>query len=106
MTVLIVTHSRDHQGISLVIQAIATQGGKAFRFDTDRFPTQIHLEVYFGLGTERFVLIDDGNQLDLQNVSAVWYRRIRMGARIPTTMDAQLRQASVQESQASACIFN
>ncbi|MGL4623119.1 MvdD family ATP-grasp ribosomal peptide maturase [Chroococcidiopsis sp.] len=101
MTVLIVTHSRDHEGISLVMEAIAAQGGKAFRFDTDRFPTQAHLEVYFGLGTERFVLIDGANQLNLQNVSAVWYRRIRMGARIPTTMDAQLRQASVQESQAT-----
>lgn len=99
MTVLIVTQSQDREVISSVIEAIATQGGEAFRFDTDRFPTQTQLEVYFGEGTERFVLTDGANQLNLQDVSAVWYRRIRMGAGIPTTMDAQLRQASVQESQ-------
>ena len=101
MTVLIVTQSQDREVISSVIEAIATQGGKAFRFDTDRFPTQTQLQVYFGLGTERFVLTDGANQLNLQDVSAVWYRRIRMGAGIPTTMDAQLRQASVRESQAT-----
>lgn len=101
MTVLIVTHSRDHEGISSVIQAIAAQSGKSFRFDTDRFPTQTQLEIYFGWGTEQFVLTDGAQQLNLQDVSAVWYRRIRMGANIPTTMDAQLRQVSVQESQVS-----
>jgi MvdD family ATP-grasp ribosomal peptide maturase len=99
MTVLIVTHSQDCEGISSVIEAIAAQGGEAFCFDTDRFPTETQLEIYFGLGTERFILTDGAKQLNLQDISAVWYRRVRMGAGIPTTMDAQLRQASVQESE-------
>ena len=47
MIVLIITHSQDNESIPLVIQAIEAQGGKAFRFDTDRFPTEITLDVYY-----------------------------------------------------------
>ncbi|EGJ32444.1 MAG: MvdD family ATP-grasp ribosomal peptide maturase [Moorea sp. SIO3B2] len=104
MTVLIITHSQDNQSIPLVVKAIEEKGGKAFRFDTDRFPTEVQLDVYYGKNrdgknTERLILKSEEEKLDLQEVSAVWYRRIAMGARIPSTMDPQMRQASVQESR-------
>jgi len=53
MTVLIITHSEDNESIQMVMEAIASRGGKAFRFDTDLFPTEIKLDVYYGKGTER-----------------------------------------------------
>ncbi|MBW4476211.1 MAG: MvdD family ATP-grasp ribosomal peptide maturase [Tolypothrix brevis GSE-NOS-MK-07-07A] len=99
MTVLIITHSHDNESIPLVMQAIAAQGGKAFRFDTDRFPTQLQLNIYYGKQKEQLIIIDEDRKLDLSEVSAVWYRRIAIAQRIPTTMDSQLRQASVQESR-------
>ncbi|MGF1988609.1 MAG: MvdD family ATP-grasp ribosomal peptide maturase [Nostoc sp. ZfuVER08] len=98
MTILIITHSQDNESIPLVMQAIADQGGKAFRFDTDRFPTEIQLDVYYGK-TERVTLSVDDQTLDLNEVSAVWYRRIAIGSRIPDSMDRQLRQASLKESR-------
>ncbi|MEH2410032.1 MvdD family ATP-grasp ribosomal peptide maturase [Nostoc sp.] len=98
MTVLIITHSEDNESIPLVIQAIEAEGGKAFRFDTDRFPTEVQLDVYYG-ATEQVILSADDQKLDLSEVSAVWYRRIAIGSRIPTTMDKQMRQASIQESR-------
>ncbi|NJM67726.1 MAG: MvdD family ATP-grasp ribosomal peptide maturase [Acaryochloris sp. RU_4_1] len=98
MTVLIITYSQDNESIPLVLQAIAAQGGQAFRLDTDRFPTEVKLDIHYDRGTERLMLVSDQGTLDLQDVSAVWYRRIRMGNRIPTTMNPQLRQASVQEA--------
>ncbi|MBH8556149.1 MvdD family ATP-grasp ribosomal peptide maturase [Nostocaceae cyanobacterium CENA357] len=98
MTVLIITHSQDNESIPLVIQAIEAQGGKAFRFDTDRFPTEIQLDVYYG-ETERVTLNVDDQTLDLNKVSAVWYRRIAIGSKIPDSMDKQLRQASLKESR-------
>ncbi|MEH2245634.1 MvdD family ATP-grasp ribosomal peptide maturase [Nostoc sp.] len=98
MTVLIITHSEDNESIPLVIQAIEAQGSKAFRFDTDRFPTEVQLDVYYG-ATEQVILEADDQKLDLSEVSAVWYRRIAIGSRIPTTMDKQMRQASIQESR-------
>jgi len=101
MTVLIITHSQDNESIPLVIKAIEERGGKAFRFDTDRFPTEVRLDVYYGKETQQLVLAHESQKLDLNEVSAVWYRRIRIGGRIPQTMDPQLRQASVQESRAT-----
>jgi MvdD family ATP-grasp ribosomal peptide maturase len=101
MTVLIITHSQDNESIPLVIKAIQDQGGKAFRFDTDRFPTEVKLDIQYGKGTERLILTSEQEKLDLREVSAVWYRRIWIGGRIPTTMDAQLREASIKESRAT-----
>ncbi len=99
MTILIITHSQDNESIPLVLNAIKEQGGKAFRFDTDLFPTQVQLDVFYGKGTQRLILASEQGELDLSEVLAVWYRRIAIGSRIPTTMDPQLRHASVQESQ-------
>ncbi len=101
MTVLIITHSQDNESIPLVIKALEEQGGKAFRFDTDRFPTEVKLDVYYSKGTERLILASEQEKLDLCEVSAVWYRRIWIGGRIPTTMDDQLREASIKESRAT-----
>lgn len=99
MTILIITHSQDNESILMVLNAIEEQGGKAFRFDTDRFPTEVKLDVYYGKETERLILASEQGDLDLREVSAVWYRRIWIGGRIPATMDPQLRNASVQESR-------
>ena len=41
--ILIVTHSNDNESIPLVMDAVAEQGGIAYRFDTDGFPTNIQL---------------------------------------------------------------
>lgn len=98
MTVLIITHSQDNESISLVLKAIAQRGSKGFRFDTDRFPTEMQLDIGYGKDTEQLILADAKEKLDLRQVSAVWYRRTWIGGRIPTTMDAQLRNASIQES--------
>lgn len=98
MRVLIITHSEDNESISLVLNAIARRGKKGFRFDTDRFPTEMQLDIYYGNECERQILSSTTEKLDLHDVSAVWYRRIWIGGRIPTTMEAQLRDASVKES--------
>ncbi|NEP52682.1 MAG: MvdD family ATP-grasp ribosomal peptide maturase [Moorea sp. SIO3C2] len=96
MTVLIITFSQDNESIPLVIKAIEAQGGKAFRFDTDRYPTEVQLDIYEG--NSQGVTITDGEQkLDLSEVSSVWYRRMRYGKKIPDTMDKQYRNAAIQE---------
>ncbi len=98
MTVLIITHSQDNESIPMVMKAIETQGGQAFRFDTDRFPTEVRLDIYYTGGRKRQILSADERRLDLTEVPAVWYRRIATGARIPRTMESQFREASVKES--------
>lgn len=99
MTVLIITHSQDNESISTVMQAIHERGGKVFRFDTDRFPTDVQLDLSYRGDREQGVLVSEQGSLDLSNVSAVWYRRLRIGQQIPATMDLQLRHAAIEESR-------
>jgi len=101
MTVLIITYSNDNESIPLVMEAIADQGGKAFRFDTDRFPTEVQLDIYSG-DSERVIITDGEQTLDLSEVSSVWYRRIRHGLKIPETMEQQFREASLRETRCTA----
>ncbi|MFM6194947.1 MAG: MvdD family ATP-grasp ribosomal peptide maturase [Planktothrix sp.] len=96
MTVLIVTFSQDNESIPLVTKAIEERGGKTFRFDTDRFPTEVKLDIYYS-DAERIIITDGDQKLDLSEVSSVWYRRMRYGAKIPETMDEQFRKASIEE---------
>ena len=100
MTVLIVTFSKDNESIPLVIKEIEARGEKAFRFDTDRYPTEVKLDIYSG-DTERVIITDGEQKLDLSEVSSVWYRRMRYGQKIPESMDKQYRDASINECRAT-----
>jgi MvdD family ATP-grasp ribosomal peptide maturase len=102
MTVLIITKSDDNESVERVTQAIEERGGKAFRFDTDRFPTEVRLIAQYGNDSTRLVLASEQAELDLQEVSAIWHRRVNTGGDIPKTLDPQMRSASVGESRATA----
>jgi MvdD family ATP-grasp ribosomal peptide maturase len=99
--VLIITHSDDNDSIGLVMHAVADSGGVAFRVNTDRFPTEIRIGVEYSGSRESLWLSAGDDELALDSVSAVWYRRVAIGNRIPETMDAQLRKASIGESRAT-----
>ncbi|MCH8150141.1 MAG: MvdD family ATP-grasp ribosomal peptide maturase [Planctomycetes bacterium] len=101
MTVLIITRSDDNECIDNVMKAIEQKGGQAFRFDTDCFPTDIRLTAKYGSGGEVQTLASADHQVDLRDVTAVWYRRTRFGGQIPKSLDKQYRQASVGETRAT-----
>ncbi|HST21639.1 MAG TPA: MvdD family ATP-grasp ribosomal peptide maturase [Blastocatellia bacterium] len=99
MQVLIITKSDDNESIEFVTQAIEEKGGSVYRFDTDRFPTEIELVAHYGKGTKRLILTSAQGELDLENVTAIWHRRLNIGGQIPTSMERQIRSASVGESR-------
>lgn len=102
-TVLIITHSEDNESVSLVSRAVGRKGGRAIRFDTDRYPTEVRLSAYYGGGDrERLTLTNGEGEFDLREVTAVWHRRLNFGARVPQTLDKQLRRASLTETRAAA----
>jgi MvdD family ATP-grasp ribosomal peptide maturase len=101
MTVLIITHSHDNESVSLVTKAIEGRGGSAFRFDTDRFPTELRLVAEYGETPERLSLASDDATLDLRDVSAIWHRRLNIGGRLPREMEQQFRNASLGEARAT-----
>jgi MvdD family ATP-grasp ribosomal peptide maturase len=103
MTVLIITRSDDNESVSMVTEAVARKGGKAIRFDTDRYPTEVRLSAYYGKGDdERLTLTNDEGEFDLRAVEAIWHRRLNFGAQLPLTLDRQLRHASLGETRAAA----
>jgi MvdD family ATP-grasp ribosomal peptide maturase len=101
MTVLIITKSDDNESIEFVSEAIKRKGGRPFRFDTDRFPTELRLIADYGQTAERLRLISEAGELDLREVTAIWHRRLRIGGGIPPSLDPQLRNASIGESIAT-----
>ena len=103
MSILIITRSDDNESVALVTEAIARQGGRAIRFDTDHYPTEIQLTAYHGSeGDELLTLTNEEGEFDLREVTAVWHRRLNFGARIPSSLDKQLRHASLGEASAAA----
>src|SRR4051812_47468570 len=103
MTVLIITRSDDNESVSMVTEAIKRKGGEAIRFDTDRYPTEVCLSAYYGKDDdERLTLTNDEGKFNLREVTAIWHRRLNFGAQLPTTLDRQLRNASLGETRAAA----
>ncbi len=101
MTVLIITKSDDNDCIPSVTRAVEARGGQTVRFDTDRFPTELTLDLRQDGSGRRLTLRSDGIETDLSQISAVWYRRARYGAQLPDSMDKQYRRASAREIQAT-----
>src|SRR5687768_14184071 len=103
MSILIVTHTNDNDSVARVIEAIARKGGHTIRFDTDRYPTDVLLTAYYGRsGDERLTHTNEEGEFDLREVTAIWHRRLNFGARLPATLDSQLRHASLAETSAAA----
>jgi len=106
MSILIITHSEDNESVALVAEAIAHKGGHTIRFDTDRYPTEVRLTAYCGASSsgadERLTLTNDDGEFNLREVTAIWHRRLNLGARVPATLDRQLRHASLGEASAAA----
>lgn len=99
MTVLIVTHSEDNECVERVTEALARRGERAVRFDTDRYPGEVALSARLARGARSLSLESAGERVELDDLTAVWHRRLRTGTRIPETLEAQVRAASVEESR-------
>lgn len=102
MSILIVTHSEDNDSVVKVIEGITRRGGRAIRFDTDRYPTDVRLTAYHGTSDERLTLTNEAGEFDLREVTAIWHRRINFGAHLPAGLDRQPRHASLGETSAAA----
>lgn len=102
MIVLIITHSGDNESVESVARAVVERGGRALRLDTDRFPSEVRVAARYGGEGEGSVTFGAGEyEVDLNEVGAVWHRRLSVAARLPRELDAQLRAASVGESRAA-----
>ena len=101
MSVLIITKSDDNESVAFVTEAISERGGRSYRFDTDRFPTELKLIAAHDKGSERVIVSGPEGVLDLSEVTAIWHRRLNIAGLLPDSMDKQLRAASTGEARAT-----
>lgn len=99
MPILIITHSRDNESVELVARALEQRGERAYRLDTDLYPTEVRLSLTEEEGAGLGRIDGPAGPLDLAAVTAAWYRRSSIGAGIPAELDPQLRRPSVEESR-------
>ncbi len=99
MAVLIVTKSDDNYSIEKVMARLSDLQVPTFRFDTDRFPTEVRLAFEDGPNGMNAKLVDGDHSIDLSTVKSVWSRRFAIGQNIPLTMNPKLRFPSVEESR-------
>lgn len=95
-----ITRSDDHAGVAALLEAVRRRGERAFRLDTDRFPTDVRLELELG-ADDRGVLRSADDAVALDEIEAVWYRRFAPASRLPEGLEPQIRAACVDESRAT-----
>lgn len=103
MSILVMTMSNDGDCVDRVIQHIERLGEEAVRLDTDLFPTEIGMISRYGCdqADDQIILALPGRSVDLGKVTAIWNRRSNIGDKVPETLGAQIREASIGESEVS-----
>lgn len=97
--VLIVTHSNDNDAIVEVTDCLKKLGIRAIRFNTDLFPTKVKLASYQGIENQQVLTLETGEQYQLSEIGAIWYRRFHTGRDLPKDIEAQARKACFEESK-------
>lgn len=94
MNVLMITYSQDPTA-ARVAEALRARGARVVRFDTDRFPGDLRLDV-FANGAR---LRDGAVVQDLSGMDAVWYRRMLGSRRLPAGLDPRYRSACREQAR-------
>ena len=98
--VLIVSTALD-LATDAVVRALRERGVRATRWNTEDFPYASQLTVAMRGGTVTTHLVRDGNErVELSDVTAVWYRRVRT-AECPAGMDPGVHEFCLRESRAA-----
>ncbi len=92
------TWTGDNDSVHHVGRLLGERGQTVLRLDTDRYPQQIALWTEYGAGGRRRFLGLPQGIADLDEVTAVWYRRFRAGASLPASL-GDTREACVGESR-------
>lgn len=98
--VLFVTYTGDITGmIPELTQTLQARGAEVLRFDNDLFPTEAQVILSQHSNGEGLRFRYKGREMRLGPEDAIWYRRARIGEKLPE-MDPQLRHGALLESKA------
>lgn len=98
--VLIITHCNDNTSVDKVIDFINAAGGEAIRFNVDNYPMQYALTSSFINNNWRVTLTDGPTRHELNDVTAVWYRRsYNLGGALKSTLPKEYLGPTMREVQ-------
>ncbi|MCB9759078.1 MAG: MvdD family ATP-grasp ribosomal peptide maturase [Alphaproteobacteria bacterium] len=102
-TVLGIVSSRDTETFELLAAALDARGARLVRLDSDRYPTAARLDAELGPGGWRGRLTNHlGETVALADLSAIWWRRLYVGRRIPSEgLHPRVRRACRLEADAA-----
>lgn len=96
--ILIITHSADNTSTSIVSNYIQEAGHETIRFDVDRYPLETTLTTSYIQNRWRVLLQTNSGIHDLDDVTAVWYRRsYRLGKGLNEAIEAEYLPATIEE---------
>ncbi len=99
MDILIVTHSGDNDSVVMVTDALERRGARVIRLNTDLYPERVRVATRFNGGRfERMLIDESGRRFDLNQVTALWYRRFYAAASLPDEL-GDTREACVNEAR-------
>lgn len=95
MSVLVVTRSDDNDCVRLVTEQLRERGAEVIRLNTDLYPLQVSVTTRPG---GPGVLKIGSDRHDLNQVTALWYRRYFAGGQLPLEL-GDAREACVHEAR-------
>ncbi|KIX21405.1 hypothetical protein SY27_06745 [Flavobacterium sp. 316] len=73
--VLIITHTRDNECITVISNKIKEMGGYPIRFNVDEYPTKYSLSSCYEDKQWKVFLDYEGHRESIHDIEALWYRR-------------------------------
>ncbi|MCU0659807.1 MAG: MvdD family ATP-grasp ribosomal peptide maturase [Polyangiaceae bacterium] len=99
--VVLVTFTNDVSGsVEKIRRSLEERGAQVLRFHTDRFPMETGVTFRQEEGRDELIFRGEGRELALGPDDAIWYRRARWAEGLPMTMERQLRNGCIIESEA------
>ncbi len=96
---LIVTHGNDDH-VPLVAAELEARGAELARFDTERYPDEVAVDLTVRDGDASVVLRLDGDEIPGERIGAVLYRHLRLPT-APGIGDAEARRLAESELRAA-----
>jgi hypothetical protein len=98
--ILIITHTHDNGSVNRVIDFIKNEGAEAIRFNTDGYPLSVQLSTVYA-NNQWTILFNDGHTIhNLQDVTAVWYRRsYNLGNGLKNIVQPEYVAPAIQETK-------
>lgn len=103
MSILVITYGDDNITVREVIGRLRDEGQHVFRLDSDRMPQDVRLRHSFGAEGASMTITSEDDEVCLRDVTAVWYRRNRIGRALPLDMERGVRETVIRE--ASTALF-